>query len=129
MISLYPRHYLDISTPDLIRSASGFFNGANPAHEIKALENDIGPAALVTLSVRSAWDLLLSALDLPVGSEVIMSAVTIPDMQRIAEAHGLVVVPVDLDARTMAPRIDQFSRAFTDRTELSIIAHLLGGSY
>ena len=129
MISLYPRHYLDISTSDLVRGASGFFNGANPRHEIDSLETAVGHGSLVTLSVRTAWDLLLTALDLPHGSEVIMSAVTIPDMARIVEAHGLVVVPVDLDPKTMAPRVDIFSRAFSDKTELAIIAHLLGGSF
>lgn len=129
MISLYPRHVLDIETADLVRSASGYFNGASSAAEAAALEADIGRDSIVTLSVRSAWELLLSALDLPSGSEVIMSAVTIPDMVRVAEAHGLVVVPVDLDAHTMAPRIDLFSRAFHDNTRLVVLAHLLGGSF
>ena len=129
MISLYPRHYLDISTADLIRSASGAFNGANAHHEMEALESTAGSDAIVTLSVRSAWDLMLTAFDFPPGSEVIMSAVTIPDMGRIVEAHGLVVVPVDLDPDTMAPRTDLFARAFSDKTCLAIVAHLMGGSF
>jgi perosamine synthetase len=128
MISLYPRHYLDISTRDLILSASGGFSG-DAREEIQSAQQDIGPNAMVTLSVRSAWDLALSAFDFPEGSEIIMSAVTIPDMQRIAEAHGLVVIPVDLDPDTMAPRIDVYRRAFSDRTRLVMLAHLLGGSF
>src|SRR6476620_10894280 len=84
---LHSRHYLDISTPDLVFGASSFLNRRNGAAVTHSLESDIGPGAMVTFSVRSAWDLILTALDLPVGSEIIMSAVTIPHMARIAEAH------------------------------------------
>ena len=38
-----------------------------------------------------------SALKLPRGSEVLMSALNIPDVPAILEHHGLVCVPVDLD--------------------------------
>jgi dTDP-4-amino-4,6-dideoxygalactose transaminase len=129
MIALYPRHYLDISTRDLILAASGGFNACDAQRETRALESDIGPEALVTLSVRSAWDLILTAMDLPRGSEVIMSAVTIPDMALIAEAHGLTVIPIDLDPATMTPDADLYSRAFSPRTSLVVLAHLLGGSF
>src|SRR3982751_1765425 len=129
MITLYPRHYLDISTPDLLRCASGKFNGRDATREARHLEDEIGPHAIVTLSVRSAWDLMLTAFNLPPGSEVIMSAVSIPDMARIAEAHGLVVIPIDLDPSTMTPRVDLYSRAFNDRTRIVLLAHLLGGSF
>jgi dTDP-4-amino-4,6-dideoxygalactose transaminase len=129
MISLYPRHYLDISTRDLILSASGAGADIDPQKEITAAEQGIGPDAMITLSVRSAWDLALTAFDFPRGSEIIMSAVTIPDMKTIAEAHGLVVIPVDLDPDTMAPRLDIYTRAFTPRTRAVMFAHLLGGSF
>ena len=129
MISLYPRHYLDISTRDLILSASGSFSQTDAGNELEAAEKEIGPDAIVTLSVRSGWDLALTAFNFPEGSEIIMSAVTIPDMQRIAEAHGLVVIPVDLDPDTMIPRLDAYERAFSDRTCAVMLAHLLGGSF
>lgn len=126
---LHSRHYLDISTPDLVFGASGFLNRQDSRTVTHSLESDIGPGAMVTLSVRSAWDLILTALDLPVGSEIIMSAVTIPHMARIAEAHGLVPVPIDLDPATLAPDVDLFARAFNPRTRLVMLAHLLGGRY
>ena len=129
MITLYPRHYLDIDTRDLLLAASGALNSHKAEQEIRSLEADLGTPSMVTLSVRSAGDLILAALDLPRGSEVIMSAVTIPDMARIAEAHGLTIVPIDLDPMTMAPRFDLFCRAFSERTRIVILAHLLGGSY
>ena len=129
MMSLYPRHFLDISTRDLILAAGSGYRSIDADVETRTLESDIDPAAIITLSVRSAWDAMLTALDFPAGSEIIMSAVTIPDMKRIAEAHGLVVVPVDLDPGTMAPCIAAFTRAFTSNTRLVVIAHLLGGEY
>lgn len=55
------------------------------------------------LSVRTAFDLYLKALELPRGSLVVCSALTIPDMVTIFEEHGLVPVPVDLDPDTLAP--------------------------
>ena len=57
------------------------------------------------LSVRSAWDLLLHVLAWPAGSEVIVSAITHPDMITILRAHGLVPVPVDVDLDTLAPSV------------------------
>lgn len=126
---LHSRHFLDITTPDLLFGASGFLNRADGARATESLESDIGPGTIVAFSVRSAWDLLLTTLALPAGSEVIMSAVTIPDMARIVEAHGLIVIPIDLDPETMTPRIDLYTRAFGDRTRLVLLAHLLGGSF
>ena len=82
---------------------------------------------MVCLSVRSAFDLLLTALSLAPGDEVAFSAVTHPDMVRIAEAHGLRALPVDLDPETLAPRADMLERAITSRTRLIVVAHLFGG--
>lgn len=81
---------------------------------------------LATLSVRSALDLTLRAAALPRGSEVLMSAVTIPDMWRIVTEHGLVPVPVDLDASTLLPTAGQWEAAATPRTKAVVVAHLLG---
>jgi perosamine synthetase len=77
--------------------------------------------------VRSGFDLLLGALDLPRGSEVLVSAITIPDMIRIIEHHGLVAVPVDLDLGRMTPTADAWRKAVTPATRLILVAHLFGG--
>jgi dTDP-4-amino-4,6-dideoxygalactose transaminase len=81
---------------------------------------------LIALSVRTGWDLLLAALGLPAGSEVITSAVTIPDMVRIIEERGLVPVPADIDAATLEVDIDQLERLITPRTRVILVAHLFG---
>ena len=82
---------------------------------------------LACLSVRSGFDLLLAALDLPCGSEVLVSAITIPDMIRIIEHHGLVPVPVDLDPQSMSPDNEAWQKAITSSTRAILVAHLFGG--
>ncbi len=81
--------------------------------------------SVACLSARSAFDLLLSAFDLPAGSEVLVSAITIPDMATILRDHGLVPVPVD--PATLAPRLDLLDRLITDRTRAVLVTHLFGG--
>ena len=51
---------------------------------------------LLTVSVRTAFDAILYVLNLPIGSEVVMTAVNIPDMVKMIRAHGLIPVPVDI---------------------------------
>lgn len=81
---------------------------------------------LITRSVRSAFDLLLRSLNLPPGSEVVMSALTVPDMVRIVQLHGLVPIPVDTD---VAGRIDAIAlrKAVASRSRMIVVAHLFRG--
>lgn len=81
---------------------------------------------LITLSVRSAFDLMLRALKLPQGSEVLLSALTVPDMVRIVKLHGLVPVPVDTD-ETGNILSDSLNRAINPKTRMIVVAHLFGG--
>jgi len=78
------------------------------------------------LSVRTGFDLFWSAAALPAGSEVLMTALTIPDMPRIVAHHGLTPVPVDVDPETMAPRLEMLEKALTPRTRAIVVAHLFG---
>jgi len=80
-----------------------------------------------TLSVRTGFDLILRLLALPPGSEIAVSAVTIRDMIRIIEHHGLRAVPVDVDLDTGAPNIEALERAISERTRGILVAHLFGG--
>ncbi len=81
---------------------------------------------MACLSVRSGFDLLLSALALPRGSQVLVSAVTIPDMVHLLECHGLVSVPVDLDPETLELCPRSLSAARTRDTRAILVAHLFG---
>ena len=82
--------------------------------------------ALVCLSVRTGFDLLLRALDLPKGSEVLMSAINVPGMFRLVAAHGLTPIPLDIDGDSLRPSADQMRRAITPRTRMVVVAHLFG---
>ena len=81
---------------------------------------------ILTLSVRSGFDLLLRALQLPTGSEVLMSAWTIPDMVQIVRSHGLVPVPIDIDRRGHL-NLDALREAISSKAKILVVAHLFGG--
>ena len=78
------------------------------------------------LSVRSGFDSWLKALQLPPGSEVLVSAITIRDMVRIIEAHNLVPVPVDLNPEDLSVDIASLNRAISPKTRAILVAHLFG---
>ncbi len=82
--------------------------------------------AVACLSVRSAFDLWLAAANLPPGSEILVSAITIRDMLRIIEEHGLIPVPVDIDPDHLAVDRESLERAVSPRTRAILVAHLFG---
>ena len=124
---LHPRLRLDMSSADLLFAMSACCGARRRNREDRLLGVWGDPNGVVCLSVRSAFELLLDALSLPPGDEIAFSAVTHPDMVRIAEAHGLRPLPVDLDPETLAPKLDALERALTERTRLLVVAHLFGG--
>ncbi len=54
---------------------------------------------------------------LPAGERGAVSAVTIPDMARIVEHHGLIAVPLDIEPETMLPQPEEIAAAVTPRTK------------
>jgi dTDP-4-amino-4,6-dideoxygalactose transaminase len=88
-----------------------------------------GGDTLVSFSVRSAFDLLLQALDLPEGSEIMFSALNVKGMINIARRHGLTAIPIDLDFATMAPRADLIEQSITPKTKAIVVAHLFGARF
>lgn len=77
----------------LRRSVEGFFSDTDDT--------------IVTYSVRSGFDLLIQALDLKPGDEVIFSALNVRGMVRVVRDAGLVPVPVDLDPGSMGPSLER----------------------
>lgn len=115
---MIPRRVLDIGWRHLAQALW---------HTLRAPCAPALPAgAAAFLSVRSGLDALLSALALPAGSEVLMSAVTVPDMAAIVRAHGLQVVALDVNADTLAVSADEAERRVTSRTRVLLVAHLFG---
>jgi perosamine synthetase len=129
MLKLHSRHRLDIRLRDFAYALFAIASARDPQKQSARLAAAWSPSGqgLACRSVRSGFHLLLDALDLPVGNEVLVSAITHPDMVRILEAHGLVAVPVDLDIATLAPRPEVAERLVTPRTRAILIAHLFGG--
>jgi perosamine synthetase len=129
MLKLHSRHRLDIRLGDFAYAllASAFARDARARSARLTATWSPSGEGVASRSVRSGFHLLLDALDLQAGDEVLVSAVTHPDMVRIIEAHGLVAVPVDLDVATLAPRLQLAERMVTPRTRAILIAHLFGG--
>jgi perosamine synthetase len=124
---IYPRHRLDLTPGHLLRALVACAH-AEPAQRLeRAIEADAGRDAIVCASVRSGLELLLEALALDPGSEVLVSAITHPDMARILERHELVPVAVDVEPDTLAPSVDAALAAVTERTRAVLVAHLFGG--
>ena len=125
---MWSRKRLDIGWTDLAAGLLGCGFRWNREKQHQAIEQEWSKTrdSLACLSVRSGWDLLLSTLNLPAGSEVMMSALTIPDMARIVEAHGLVPVPLDLDPHTLVPTVESFEKALSEHTRIVLVAHLFG---
>jgi len=116
-------HRIDLNTSDIW---AGFVDILRSRSESDTYMLPGGPKALITLSVRSALDLYLRAKALPYGSEVIVSAITHPDMVEILRSHGLKPVPVDLEFDSAAPSARAIRTAASAATRAVLIAHLFG---
>ena len=124
---LYTRLSLDISFADLGFSLFPWLNKSfvqNPYILQHFSQNN--KQVLVTLSVRTAFDLLLKALNLPRGTEVLMSAINIRDMGEIVKAHDLILVPIDINLDTLAPDIQCLENLISSKSRVLVVAHLFG---
>ena len=124
---MYPRHRLDISVRDLLFGLSACLW----AWRRRKLAADVALACpaeddvVVCLSVRSGFGLLLGEIGGAPGDEVLVSAVTHPDMVRVLEESGMRAVPVDLEISSLAPRIEALEAEITPRTRAVVVAHLV----
>ncbi len=83
-------------------------------------------AALVGLSVRSLFDLWLSAKAWEPGDRIVFTAFTVADMPLIAREHGLEVAAVDIDPLSCEPDIEMLRRVVDERTRAIVYTHLFG---
>src|SRR5215207_5446215 len=126
---MYARHRLDISVADITFGVlSCGLQLRRKKLEVEVLRLcSLEEEGLVCYSVRSGWDLWLGAQGLRAGDEVLVTAITHPDMVRIIREHDLRAVPVDIDPETLAPRPWLLEAALTPRTRIVLVAHLFGG--
>ena len=93
---MWVRKRIDIRWSDIV---AGLGYCAQPADRQKSIDEletlwSSSHQAFACLSVRTGFDLLLKTLNWAPGSEVILTAMTIPDMARILREHKLAPVPV-----------------------------------
>lgn len=127
---MIPRKDIDIGWSDLAQGVRlALRPGSEDAAHRAVLRAWRGSRhAVATLSVRSGLDLALTALAWPAGSRVLMSAVTIRDMERVVRAHGLVPVPLDMDWPTLSVRPADVLRRAGPRARGIVVAHLFGAT-
>ncbi|NJK30076.1 MAG: cell wall biogenesis protein [Acaryochloris sp. SU_5_25] len=127
-MKVYPRIELDITFKDLSANLLSYFSWSEREEIISQIQSfwHTQKQTLVTLCVRTSLDLLLQALNLPPGSEIIMSAVNIAHMEEIIKKHNCIPVPVDIDLETLAPSVDLFKSSISSRSRVFILAHLFG---
>jgi dTDP-4-amino-4,6-dideoxygalactose transaminase len=123
---MIPRGSPYISWSDLLAAAAHSFTPGDAGTAQRRVESLWAPTTVASLSVRSGLDALLQVLAYPAGSEIIISAITIPHIVDILAHHRLVAVPVDVDLATLAVDADDVRNAITTRTKAILVAHLFG---
>jgi dTDP-4-amino-4,6-dideoxygalactose transaminase len=121
-----PPLQLDIGWTDLAFAGLWSLTAKDREDRLARVESLWSENAFACLSVRTGFDSFLEAIALPEGSEVLVSAYTIPDMVRVLEHHGLRPVPVDIELDTLAPSVESLRAATTERTRIILVAHLFG---
>ena len=124
-----PRQNIDIGITQIIRALLHCAFPISRQRLRRDIENkfaDDSFTAVSCLSVRTGLDLFLQAANFPKGSEVLVSALTIPDVKSIIEHHNLKVVSIDVDPTTVAPKLDNAHRQVGPKTVAVLIAHLFG---
>lgn len=125
---MWVRTQLKIGWLDLLAGAWNCFKSNDRAALQRSVESFFSDAddTIATYSVRSGFDLLIQALDLKPGDEVIFSALNVKGMVRVVRDQGLVPVPVDLDFNSMGPSLEKLRAAITPRSRVFVAAHLFG---
>ena len=129
-----PRKLIDITFTDLFfglcKGVSGLKKSTPCEIDLDGILNPLGinekPESLICYSVRTGFDLLLQSLRLPPGSEVLMTAATIPDMIEIVRRHQLVPRSIDMKSDDFQICPESFEQAVTPKTKLVVVAHLFG---
>ena len=128
MIRVYPRKKLDYSFGNIL---SALTMTIVPRLDKRKIINEIENLwpmenVIAGLSVRTIFDSLLITKNFKKGSEVIMTGITIPDMVKIVESHGLKIVPIDLDMETLQLKKEALNKAVSKKTVMIVVAHLFG---
>lgn len=117
------RGRLDIRFSELFKAAGAVVRNAVGLSETSSRFPE---QSLPCLSVRTGFDLLLTALKLEPGTEILVTNINIPDMFAIMAEHGLKVIPLAVGKDTLGLSADQLKNTITPNTKLLLITHLFG---
>lgn len=126
-MKLWPRTRLQIGWRDLAAGGLACLAGGDRAARVARAESYWpDDPSLLCFSVRSGFDLLLQALALSPGDEVIFSALNVKGMINIVRREGYVAVPLDFDPDSITPTVEALQRALSPRSRVLVVAHLFG---
>jgi len=124
LTEMIPRGKLHISNSELFTGILYCFTERLPSQKT---DFDYKNSHMLTcLSVRTAFDLVLTSLNFPPGSEILVTDINIPDMFNIMAAHDLVPIPLPVNKNTLSISPEQLESAITSTTKAILITHLFG---
>lgn len=129
---MIPRRRIPIAGADLRDLlAAPFVSRAQDATDIAAFEDAFrqrsGCAhALATASGREALTLIVDALGLHAGDEMIVPAYTLGELLPLIAARGIHCVAADIDATTLNVTPDSVAARITPRTGAILVDHIFG---
>lgn len=129
---MIPRRRIDIDGADLADLLRGLRDNAVTAEAaVRAFEDEAsialdGRKLRATASGRDALDLILDALGLVAGDELVVPAYTLGELVLRMQAYGLRPVAADVDVDTFAVTPHSVARAITPRTRAVVALHVFG---
>lgn len=123
---MIPRGKLDIPFSNILRGIRYCFSAGLFPDPIYKSPVEKTPK-LITLSVRTGFDLVLEALNFPPGTEILVTDINIPDMFNIISAHQLIAVPLSLNKYSLQINPEEIEAAIGPATKAILITHLFGG--
>jgi len=130
---MIPRRRIEIEQADLADLLRGLGDSATQAAEAVRDFEEAASVALdgwpvrATASGRDALDLILDALGLVAGDELVVPAYTLGELVVRMQARGLRPVAADVDVDTFAVTPQSVVRAITPRTRAVVALHVFGG--
>ncbi len=114
---MYPRKCLDIKASDLLYGLLRCLHQTNRTEWESKLQSKWSSPndTLICYSVRTGFNLLLDSLNLPAGSEVLVSAITIPQMIDLLKSHQLVPIPIDIDMGSLTVKSEHLELSLTKK--------------
>jgi perosamine synthetase len=121
--------FIDTTWRDLLRAYGDIATAQDTAAAQTRIQKLFHADCLVAISARTAFDAWLRVRAFPRGSEIVMTAINIPDMIKVMREHGIVPVPVDVCVRTLAPAAAALEALITPKTVAVLVAQIYGRQF